>query len=165
MVAKQPEDLLFASRDQKQVLRSLRSHQDDSAEAGSSGRINKFGTRMGRISRIGRIAPRFLRQAYRHEPKFLGTAARNAPVRLPSGCSKKKCSSGLVPASCLAARGPIRRISFDSPHSRSKRWSRPDHRSAPKLYGGGGGPPRPGRPGPNGGGPPLPRPLPSTSGM
>ena len=96
MVAKQPEDLLFASRDQKQVLRSLRSHQDDSAVAGSSGRINEFGTRMGRISRIGRIAPRFLRQAHRHEPKFFWEPPLGTFLSLPERQFQEEYSSGLV---------------------------------------------------------------------
>ena len=42
MVAKQPGDPVLPHRDQKQVIRSLLSHQDDRAVAGSSGCINKF---------------------------------------------------------------------------------------------------------------------------
>ena len=163
MVAKQPEDLLFASRDQKQVLRSLRSHQDDSGRGGVIGTHQQVWNANG--ANLANWANRSSTgtQVMGTSPIFLGNDARDVLFASRAAVPKNVCPGSLR---LHASPHEERFVEFllIRPIRVQNGWRRPDDRGAPPLYGG-GGPPRPGRPGPNGGGPPLPRPRPSTSGM
>ena len=129
MVAKQPENPLLAHRDRKRVLRSFRSHPDDSGVAGSSGRINNLNANGANLANWANRSS-FCEQAIATSPRSdlleltLGTL-----LLRPERQFQRKSSSGLVAIGYLFARGAIRDIRRIRPIRVQECWSRPDDRA------------------------------------